>query len=109
MEKGDTVVVKPNFHRPSRIGQTAKIIALRKTGSKNILNQYFVVFDKDKQPDWISEYDLELTPSIQDMIDHDAVRFPIKVSGEMEGTVIPEKIAPFFNPPEEPQKRTLDL
>jgi hypothetical protein len=90
MDKGDTVKIKPNFHHPSRVGQTARIIDVRTTGVKHPIQQCFVVFD-DGQPDTIYEYDLEL---IERTI-YDEIR---------EGNI---PVPPGYNA--EPQKRTLDL
>lgn len=62
MNEGDRVKVKQQFHRPSRVGQTTKVVSSRSVGEedRNLAIQHFIVYEKDGLPDWINEYDLEL-------------------------------------------------
>jgi len=62
MNQGDRVKIRENFHRPTRVGQFAKIITSRGVGEKESLKamQHFIMYESDGLPDWINEYDLEL-------------------------------------------------
>lgn len=113
MNKGDIVRLKPNFHRPSRVGQIAKVVEVRKSGNRNKINQYFIVYDADGLPDWINEYDLELAElwteeeiaEIKEDVKEDAELFEEEPIITNADAVKRENFAEM----EEPQKRTLNL
>jgi hypothetical protein len=87
MNEGDIVRIKPQFHRPTRIGQFARIVRSRSVGveERNMAIQHWIIYKRDGLSDWVNEYDLEL---VEESHEFDDVINTLQYEGETGKTVL---------------------